>query len=83
MEAGARFETFNYLDRLLGLDLVREVGKPVLAQELPAGAQALLDARAQARTDKDWAASDSLRDELAILGVVVADSKDGQSWSLA
>ena len=83
VEAGARFETFNYLDRLLGLDLVREVGKPVVAQELPAGAQALLDARAQARTDKDWAASDSLRDELASLGVLVADSKDGQSWSLA
>ena len=62
--------------------IAREVGKPVVAQELPAGAQALLDARAQARTDKDWAASDSLRDELAILGVVVADSKDGQSWSL-
>ena len=83
VSTGSVFETFVYLDRLLGLDLARDVGKPVVAQQLPAGAQALLDAREQARADKQWAASDQLRDELAALGVVVADSKEGQTWSLA
>ena len=37
--AGSRFETFAHLDRLLGLDLVREVGKPVAVAVLPEGAQ--------------------------------------------
>jgi cysteinyl-tRNA synthetase len=73
---GVKFETFALLDRLLGLDLVREVGRPRPA--LPAGAAALLDQRAAARAAKDWATSDTLRDELASLGVTVRDTPDGQ-----
>jgi hypothetical protein len=38
----------------------------------------LLDARRQAREDKQWALSDLLRDGLAALGVVVEDTADGQ-----
>jgi cysteinyl-tRNA synthetase len=49
---------------------------------LPAGAQELLDARVAARASKDWARSDSLRGELAALGVSVEDTKDGQRWRL-
>jgi cysteinyl-tRNA synthetase len=78
---GAKFETFAWADRLLGLDLVRLVGQPVEQAVLPEGAQALLDARAAARAGKDFAASDRLRDELAALGVVVQDTPEGQTWS--
>jgi cysteinyl-tRNA synthetase len=74
---GVKFETFALLDRLLGLDLVREVGRP--RPTLPAGAAALLDQRAAARAAKDWATSDTLRDELASLGVTVRDTPDGQA----
>ncbi len=81
--AGAKFETFAWADRLLGLDLAREVGRPRPVAVLPEGAQSLLDARAQARTDRDFAASDRLRDELAALGVVVKDTKAGQEWTPA
>ncbi|MCW2606225.1 MAG: Cysteine--tRNA ligase [Frankiales bacterium] len=80
--AGAKFETFAWADRLLGLDLARDVGRAKPVAVLPDGTQALLDARAQARADKDFAASDRLRDELAALGVVVKDTKAGQEWSL-
>jgi cysteinyl-tRNA synthetase len=76
---GAKFEAFVHLDRLLGLDLAREVGRAPAA--LPAGAEELLAARAAARASKDWAASDQLRDELARLGVSVRDSAEGQSWT--
>ena len=79
---GAKFETFAWADALLGLDLVRQVGQPVVAATLPAGAQALLDERAAARVGKDFAASDRLRDELAALGVTVKDTKAGQEWTL-
>jgi len=49
-------------------------------QQLPEGAQALLDERAAARTGRDFAASDRLRDELAAMGVTVEDTRDGQRW---
>jgi len=44
--------------------------------------EAQLEARAQARANKDWAASDAIRDTLAAAGIVVEDSADGASWSL-
>lgn len=68
------------MDRWLGLGLL-EAEAPAAA--LNAAEQALLDARAQARATKDFAASDRLRDELAALGVHVKDSKEGQQWSRA
>ncbi|MCU1672353.1 MAG: Cysteine--tRNA ligase [Frankiales bacterium] len=77
---GSKLETFLWTDGYLGLDLAREIGKP--RAEVPAGAQALLDERAAARAAKDFDASDRLRDELAAVGVVVKDTKDGQTWSL-
>ncbi|MBV9369225.1 MAG: cysteine--tRNA ligase [Frankiales bacterium] len=79
---GAKFETFAWADRLLGLDIVRDVGRPRDAvADLPDGARELIEARAAAREAKDWAASDRLREQLAGLGVAVADGPDGQSWS--
>jgi cysteinyl-tRNA synthetase len=36
--------------------------------------------RAAARAGKNWKESDRLRDELAALGVVLKDSKDGTTW---
>jgi cysteinyl-tRNA synthetase len=50
---------------------------------LPTGAAELLEARAAARDNKDFSASDRLRAELAALGVAVADTAEGQAWSLA
>ena len=42
----------------------------------------VLQARARARADKDWARADELRDQLQSAGVVVEDSADGARWSL-
>jgi cysteinyl-tRNA synthetase len=78
---GSKFEMYAAFDHVLGLDLVRDVGKPPAS--LPAGAQALLDARAAARTAKDFAESDRLRDALAEAGVAVRDTAAGQEWSPA
>jgi cysteinyl-tRNA synthetase len=78
---GSKFETFVHLDRLLGLDLARDIGKPKPVVALPEGARELLDQREAARASKDYAASDTLRNELAALGVVVTDTEDGQSWT--
>ena len=45
--------------------------------------QSLIDARTDARKAKNWAESDRIRDELAKMGVVVKDSKDGTTWEIA
>ena len=80
---GSRFELFAWADRVLGLDLVRDVGRPVTVAALPSGAQELIEARAAARAAKDFPGSDRLRDELAALGVAVTDTPEGQRWTLA
>ena len=48
-----------------------------------AAIQAVIDARGQARKDKDFALGDRLRDALAAEGIVLKDSKDGTTWTVA
>ena len=43
----------------------------------------LIDARNAARKAKDFKESDRIRDELAAMGVVLKDSKDGTTWEIA
>ena len=43
----------------------------------------LIEARNSARKAKNFAESDRIRDELAAMGVVLKDSKDGTTWEIA
>ena len=45
--------------------------------------QDLVDKRTAARKAKDFKESDRIRDELAAMGVVLKDSKDGTTWEIA
>jgi cysteinyl-tRNA synthetase len=45
--------------------------------------EALIAARLQARSDKNWAESDRIRDQLTAMGVVLEDGKGGTTWRLA
>ncbi|MGE0750178.1 MAG: cysteine--tRNA ligase [Variibacter sp.] len=45
--------------------------------------EALIAARNAARKAKNFAESDRIRDELAAMGVVLKDSKDGTTWEVA
>ena len=44
--------------------------------------QMVLDVRATAKSNKDWATSDRIRDSLKALGVSIKDTKDGCEWSI-
>lgn len=68
---------FLFADQVLGLDLNRGVESKALSADL----QELLDARIAARAEKNWALSDSLRDQLLESGLEIKDGADGQSWS--
>lgn len=67
------------LDKVLGLRL----DEPLISETVPMTPelQTLLDARAQARTQKDFAAADRIRDEIAQLGYLVNDTPEGQKLS--
>ncbi len=54
-----------------------------MAVELSVDEQRLLDERVEARTKKDFKRSDELRDLLKQKGIVVEDSKAGQTWRRA
>ena len=73
--------------RFLGFDLAGVSFQDLLKQRRldldKAKIQALIDARAQARASKNFAESDRIRNELAAMGVVLKDSKDGTSWEIA
>jgi cysteinyl-tRNA synthetase len=71
-----KFKVFSSLDNLFGLNLLKQSAQKVLDQH----GQELLAKRVLARGLGDFAESDRLRDELAKLGVVVRDGKEGQSW---
>ncbi len=43
----------------------------------------LIEARTAARKARDFKESDRIRDELAAMGVVLKDSKDGTTWEIA
>ncbi len=72
-DAGRALEALRDLDTVLAI-------LPDASPDLEPVAAALLEARSAARASRDWSASDRLRDELAELGVIVEDTRDGQRW---
>lgn len=76
----------NTMVEVLGLNSANEArsaGDSTTYQALAELVEAQIAARAQARTDKDWATADAIRDQLAAAGIVVKDAADGVTWSLA
>ncbi|MBI5350415.1 MAG: cysteine--tRNA ligase, partial [Chloroflexi bacterium] len=66
-------------DEVLGLGLTEPPTAPVA--HLSNEEQLLLDQRAKARNQKDFALADRLRDQLAARGILVKDTKEGQTWT--
>ncbi len=75
-DAGRAIAFIRDLDRVLGI-------APAADEALEPDLQKLLDERAAARANKEWAASDRLRIALADRGVLVEDTRDGQRWRRA
>lgn len=67
-----KWATLAYMDQVLGLDLANT---PVFT--ITPVAQTLIEARNTARAEKDFAKSDTLRNELIALGYEVLDTPEG------
>jgi cysteinyl-tRNA synthetase len=77
LSPGEKRALFETLDPLFGFNLLELRA----TKSLPDEARELLEARARARAERDFKNSDSLRDQLASLGIAVRDTADGQEWS--
>jgi cysteinyl-tRNA synthetase len=75
--AQEKSEIFLAADQILGLDLSR----PPIVRELTQEQSDLLEQRAKARSEKNFAESDRLRTLLEESGLQIKDGADGQSWS--
>ena len=65
-------------DNVLALNITSEPFKKEEKVELDSAIEELLEKRKQARTNKDFALSDKIRDELLSKGYKVIDTKEGQ-----
>ncbi len=74
--AVATYATLCEMDRVLGLGIA---DWQFVDEEIPTDIQVLYEARVAARSSKNWAESDRLRDELKDLGWLVEDTADGSS----
>lgn len=70
-------QIFNFADQVFALDLSRKIEVKPLTREL----LSLIEERHLARSSKNWAESDRLRDLLATEGIAVSDGPNGQSWN--
>lgn len=67
-----------FIEDIFGLQAEEANNDEVLDSVL----QVLIEMRKEARTNKDWAMSDKIRDELMAAGIQLKDGKEGTSWSL-
>ncbi len=69
-----------FMEEILGLQAVSEAHNEKLRDVM----QLLIDIRKEARSRKDFVTSDKIRNELAAVGIVLKDEKDGSvSWNVS
>ena len=64
---------------ILGLKKEAPKGDEKLTSDLM---KIIIDARQEAKSKKDWATSDKIRDDLKNAGVILKDTKEGASWEI-
>ena len=69
----------NYMDQVLGLRLDEVKAKKDDSQDIPAEVMELVEKRAQAKKNKDWAAADSYRNQIDAMGYLLKDTPNGPS----
>ena len=76
-------ETMNlFTFELLGLRSAKGDNNDAREEAYGKVVDMVLELRAKAKANKDWATSDQIRDELAANGFEVKDTKDGVTWKL-
>ena len=69
----------NIMEEVFGVLLKNEENIGNLTSEL---VDFILELRKEARSEKNWALSDKIRDRLKEMGINIKDGKDKTTWSL-
>lgn len=72
----------DFVFEILGLKNEAEGGNAAREEAFGKAVELLLSLRAKAKQEKDWATSDTIRNELSAYGFEVKDTKDGATWKL-
>lgn len=64
-------------DRVLGV-----VGEVKGEEKLPKEAEELIHRREEARRAKDWKTADQIRQQLAVMGIIIEDTPQGLKWRI-
>jgi cysteinyl-tRNA synthetase len=78
----AAMDALASVDRVLGLLEVAEASRTV-DDETAAWVEEKIQARAEARAARDFAAADAIRDELAERGIILEDGAEGTRWKVS
>ncbi len=83
--AATKLALINDFDTVLCLDLAKEAetSAPSLDPELEAYVLKKLEERKEAKKNKDFATADAIREELSAKGILIKDTREGTTWSLA
>ena len=69
-----------FINNILGIKIENDNGKSYEAYRK--AIDLLLEIRLQAKTNKDWATSDKIRNSLTEFGFTIKDTKEGFEWSV-
>ncbi len=83
--AATKIAIIKGFDEVLCLNLtkIEEEQKPSVDAELEAYILERIEARKEAKKNKDFATADAIRDELAAKGITIKDTREGVTWSLS
>ncbi len=74
-------DLINEFDRVLALDIVKEAQKSV-SDEITDEEKALIEARQQARKERNFQKADCIRDQLLERGIILEDTPKGLRWKI-
>ena len=69
------------MDHVLGVLDRNQAPATDVDDDLAVAVESKIVARAEAKSRKDWAVADAIRDELTSMGVAIKDGPEGTTWS--
>jgi cysteinyl-tRNA synthetase len=74
------WQTLSKFDAVMGLDLESKLARAQIASEFPPEVSRLIEERARARQERNFARADELRKEIEARGCEVKDSREGSTY---